>query len=94
MQFFLLDFALAFVVLLGYRALASVMRDRGPAMSPQSMPHPRAVRDPEVTRLRRRREAKPVLPERPLDDARSCRQGAGDTMNCSERPPHRLINLW
>jgi len=33
MQFFLLDFALAFVALLGYRAMAAVAQDPVPAVS-------------------------------------------------------------
>jgi hypothetical protein len=40
MQFFLLDFALAFVALLGYRAMAAVAQDRGPALSPEGSPRP------------------------------------------------------
>jgi hypothetical protein len=40
MQFFLLDFALAFVALLGYRAVAAVAQDRGPAVSLESNPRP------------------------------------------------------
>jgi hypothetical protein len=40
MQFFLLDFALAFVALLGYRAMAAVAQARFPAVSLQGSPLP------------------------------------------------------
>jgi hypothetical protein len=40
MQFFLLDFALAFVALLGYRAVAAVAQDRVPAVSLEGRAHP------------------------------------------------------
>jgi hypothetical protein len=94
MRFFLLDFALAFVALLGYRALAAVTRDRVPAVSLVGRPHPQPARNPEITRAGQRIEPEPVLRERPLkDDLRFC-QSVDGTIACGERPPHRLINFW
>jgi hypothetical protein len=47
MQFFLLDLALAFVALLGYRAMAAVAQDPVPAVSLEGRPPPtRAVNAP------------------------------------------------
>lgn len=43
MQFFLLDFALAFVALLGYRAMAAVAHDRVPAAALEGSPPPSAA---------------------------------------------------
>jgi hypothetical protein len=40
MQFFLLDFALAFIALLGYRAMAAVAQGRVPAVSLEGSPDP------------------------------------------------------
>jgi hypothetical protein len=94
MQFFVLDFALAFVALLGYRALAAVTRDRVPALSLLGRPHPQPARNPEITRAGKRSESEPVLRERPLhDDSRFC-QSVDGTIACGERPPQRLINFW
>lgn len=93
MQFFLLDFALAFVALLGYRAMA-VAQDRGPAVSREGSPRPRPGGNPGVTWRRRRVGQEPVLTEHPLPDDPSCGQSAGDTMTCGEHPPQRLINFW
>jgi hypothetical protein len=54
MQFFLLDFALAFVALLGYRAMAAVARERSRAVSLEGSPLPQRGSDPGVSRPRRR----------------------------------------
>ena len=94
MQFFLLDFALAFVALLGYRTLAAVTRDRGPVVLLEGRPHLQLAPDPEVTRPRRSIELEPALTEHPLQEDPSCCQSVDDTMTCGERPPHRLINCW
>jgi hypothetical protein len=42
MQFFLLDFALAFVALLGYRAMAAVAQHRRPGGVARGQPTPPA----------------------------------------------------
>ena len=94
MQFFLLDFALALVALLGYRALAAVAQDRVPAVSLGGSPRPQPGGSPGVTRARRGVAQEPVLTEHPLPDDPSCGQCASDTMTCGEHPPHRLINFW
>jgi hypothetical protein len=70
MQFFLLDFALAFVALLGYRALAALTRDRAPAALLGGRRHLRPARTPEVTRPRTRVEPAPLLTQHPLHDDR------------------------
>jgi hypothetical protein len=93
MRFFLFDFALAFVALLGYRAAAGMSRDRVAALSRPGRLNPPA-RDPEITRVRPRIEREPAPQERALrDDSRFC-QGIDGTSACGERPPHRLINFW
>jgi hypothetical protein len=94
MQFFLLDFALAFVALLGYRALAAAAQDRFPAVSLEGNPHPQPGHSPAVTWPRRRVGQEPVLTEHPRADDPSCGQCVGDTMTCGEQPPHQLINFW
>jgi hypothetical protein len=48
MQFFLLDFALALVALLGYRAVAAVAQDRVPTVSLEGSPHPSRGGSPGV----------------------------------------------
>jgi hypothetical protein len=63
MQFFLLDFALALVALLGYRAVAAVAQDRVPTVSLEGSPHPSRGGSPGVTRPRRRVGQEPVLTE-------------------------------
>jgi hypothetical protein len=93
MQFFLLDFALAFVALLGYRAMAAVAQDRVPAVSLEGSPRP-AWRLPGVTSRRGRMGQEPVLTEHPLPDDPSCGQCTGHTMTCGGHPPHRLIDFW
>jgi hypothetical protein len=50
MHFFLVDFALAFVALLGYRAVATVTRDRVAAMALEGRLYPQPAFDPETTR--------------------------------------------
>jgi hypothetical protein len=93
MRFLLLDFTLAFVALLGYRALAAVTRNRVPVLSLVGRPHPQP-RNPEIARARKRVEPEPVVRERPpRDDLRSC-QSVDGTIACGERPPQRLINFW
>ena len=94
MHFFLFDFALAFIALLGYRAVAAVTRDHHLAASSlEGRLAPRPALEPESRRPSKHAEPEPVLSQGPLNDERGCR-GLGDTMNCWERPPHRLINLW
>jgi hypothetical protein len=41
MHFFLFDFALAFIALLGYRAVGALLHDRAAAVSPGGGPLPR-----------------------------------------------------
>jgi len=86
MQFFLFDFALAFLALLGYRALVAVMRHSVPALSlagrARSHPQLTPARKPETAPRRRRVEPQPVVPKRPLYE---------DPPGAS---PHRLINFW
>jgi hypothetical protein len=48
MQFFLLDFALAFVALLGYRAAAAVAHDRVPVVSLKGSARPTVAVTPEA----------------------------------------------
>jgi hypothetical protein len=93
MQFFLLDFALAFVALLGYRALAAVALDRGPAVLLEGRSHPEPART-DITRPGRRVEPEAVAAARALHGDPSCCEGLDDRMTCGERPPHRLINFW
>ena len=90
MQFFLFDFALALVALLGYRALAAVIRDRVPAVSLAGRPHRRPARNSAMTR--RHSELEPAPPERPQGALPLCE--SIDGLSCGERPPHRLINFW
>jgi hypothetical protein len=91
MQFFLLDFALAFIALLGYRAMAAVAQGRVPAVSLEGSPTPPPWRSPGVTRRRVGQE--PVLTEHPLPDDPSCGHASattmtcGDTMTCGEHSP-------
>jgi hypothetical protein len=86
MQFFLFDFALAFVALLGYRTLVAVTRHRVPMVSLERRvgPHPQhaLAGKPEIARLRRRVESRPVAPKHPLHDG------------VRRASPHRLINFW
>ena len=88
MQFFLLDFALAFVALLGYRAVATVARDRVAPVSLRGRLHPQPALNPQVA-------PEPVLPERPQQNQLPSSYGVGGRMPCwAERAPHRLINFW
>ena len=93
MQFFLLDFALAFVVLLGYRALAAVMREPAPALSLAGRLYPQPARHSKTKRSGTRVERDPVLAECAPRDSACCQSGS-DLMACGERPPLRLINFW
>jgi len=68
MQFFLLDFALAFVALLGYRALAAVAR-RPAVLLGRSHPQPARA---DIARPGRRVEPEAVPAERALPDGPSC----------------------
>ena len=86
MQFFLLDLALAFVVLLGYRAVFAVTQDAVPAVS-LDRPHAQPA-NPRIAPARRNLTPEPVVSKRPPHDG-SCESAA-----CRERPPHRLINFW
>ncbi len=90
MQFFLLDLALAFLTLLGYRALGIALRHRAAALSRHGRVSPRprtggmgkAVAPP----------LKPALPK-PVRQEAVVRQRAPH--GCQRRShPHRLINLW
>jgi hypothetical protein len=92
-HFFLFDFALAFIALLGYRAVAAVRRDRVAMLSLEGRRAPRPALEPESRRARKHAEPEPVLPQRLLRDHQGC-GGVGDSVTCCERPPHRLINLW
>ena len=47
MHFFLLDFALAFIALLGYRAVAAVTRDHVAMLSLEGRLAPRPALEPE-----------------------------------------------
>jgi len=59
MQFFLFDFALAFVALLGYRTLLVATRQGAPAAHPRPAPAPNGL-----VRPRRRVEPQPLPPPR------------------------------
>jgi len=88
MQFFLLDFALAFVALLGYRAVATVVRDGVAAVSLGGRLHPQPALNSQIP-------PGPLLPERPLQKRLPSSDGVGGRMSCwGERAPHRLINFW
>jgi hypothetical protein len=90
MHFFLVDFALAFVALLGYRAVAAVTRDRVAAMALGGRLYPRPA-----PRGDKRMKTRLVLPKRPLRHEFPFSHGGGGTMACcGERAPHRLINFW
>ena len=78
MHFFLFDFALAFVALLGYRAVAAVTQDHVAAVSFEGGRRPRPAADFRVARAGKRHESGP-------SGAMGC---------CGERAPHRLINFW
>ena len=84
MQFFLFDFAFAFVALLGYRTLVVVTRQGAPAgaLERAGKPHPRpapALR-PDIARPRRLAEPRRVLPPWQEEPRRASL--------------HRLINFW
>ena len=88
MQFFLLDFALAFVALLGYRAVATVARDRVAPVSLGGRLQPQPALNSKIA-------PEPLLPERPLQNKLPSSHGVGGRMPCcGERAPHRLINFW
>jgi len=79
MHFFIFDFALAFVALLGYRAVAAVTRDEVAAVPLEGGRHLRPALDPQIL----------------LHDDLPFYRGVGGTMACrGERAPHRLINFW
>jgi hypothetical protein len=85
MQFFLLDLALAFAALLGYRTLEALADRSAPVVV---FGPPRSLRLRAAPRLKRK-----VAPGRdlPPEDWRVSRHGE----RCERRaPPHRLINLW
>jgi hypothetical protein len=92
MHFFLLDFALTLIALLGYRAVAAVTREQVAGLSLEGRLVPQPALEPESRRPSKHVEPEPVRPQRPLHDA-GCR-GVGATMTSWQRPPHRLINLW
>jgi len=88
MHFFVLDFALAFVTLLGYRAVATVVRDRVAAVSLEGRLHPQPALNPQIA-------PDPLLPERALQKRLPSSDGVDGRMSCwGERAPHRLINFW
>lgn len=78
MHFFLFDFALAFIALLGYRAVAAVTRDRVAAVSLVRRQPLRPAPDSQIV----------WHGELPLS------RGGGTMACCGERAPHRLINFW
>jgi len=84
MQFFLFDFALAFVALLGYRTLVVVTRQGAPAGSPEHVgrPHPRPAPAPrpDIARLQWRVEPQRLPPPWQEEPRRASL--------------HRLINFW
>jgi len=81
MQFFLFDFALAFVALLGYRTLVVVTRQGAPAGSPvRGKPQPWPTHAPKADIARLRRQVEPV-PQPWHEEPR-------------RRSLHRLINFW
>jgi hypothetical protein len=84
MQFFLFDFALAFVALLGYRTLVVVTRQGAPAGSlartGKLHRRPGAAPWPDIARPRRRIEPQLVLRRRQEKPRRASL--------------HRLINFW
>jgi hypothetical protein len=83
MQFFILDFALAFAALLGYRALIAALRRRPAVVSVSAG----ITRSPEFIQRRRAVRLKAVA-RQPVVSTHA----AG-----SERPRasiHRLINFW
>ena len=63
MHFFLFDFALAFIALLGYRAVAAVTRDHLAALSLEGRRVPRPALEPESRRPSQQAETEPVLPQ-------------------------------
>jgi len=88
MHFFLLDFALAFVALLGYRAVATVARDRVAAVSLEGRLRPQPALSTQIA-------SDPLLAERALQKRLPSSDGVGGRMSCwGERAPHRLINFW
>ena len=83
MRFFLFDFALAFVALLGYRTLVVTTRQGVPAGSLERMSKPDrrpGAAPPEIARRRRQVEPQPVLPRWQEEPRRASL--------------HRLINFW
>ena len=50
MHFFLLDFALALIALLGYRAVAALTREQVAGLSLEGRPAPRPALEPESRR--------------------------------------------
>jgi hypothetical protein len=89
MEFLLLDLALAFAALLGYRMLQEVAR-RGIALGWLESGTPRRATPPaKLARGHALREAisrKPAAPP-PLRAEAPCQ-------NCAQAAPHRLINFW
>jgi hypothetical protein len=89
MEFLLLDLALAFAALLGYRMLQEVAR-RGIALGWLESGTPRRATPPaKLTRRSAPREAifrKPAASQPPRVEA--------PCQNCAHAAPHRLINFW
>ena len=85
MQFLLLDLALAFAALLGYRALETVVRRRAPVMSLDS-------RAPLGARVSPR--ANPTIAERRASPSDSMLSKPPQQCEPRRAPAHRLINFW
>ena len=68
MHFFLLDFTLALIALLGYRAVAAVTREHVAGPSLEGRPASRPALEPESRRASKHVEREPVPPQRPLHD--------------------------
>lgn len=84
MQFFLLDLALAFAALFGYRTLEALAGRSAPVVAFGPHPPLRAGAAPGLKRKIAQRGGSPP-------DCGVSRQGEG----CERRAPlHRLINLW
>lgn len=89
MEFLLLDLALAFAALLGYRMLQEVAR-RGIVLSWIGSGIPRRAPPPaKLTRRNAPLEAISRKPAAPLPP-----HAQTPCQNCAETTPHRLINFW
>jgi hypothetical protein len=91
MQFFVFDFALAFAVLLGYRALVAVVRRRTPVVA-------LAGRETSPSRVGISRRRVFIQPRGAVGPKAVVRKPAAPTRAPRRELPrtsiHRLINLW